>query len=263
MRDILEDAEGAVERGDIGPGKANRGQDKQKFPKRFYKEVSISESGSGFGVELDGRSVKTPGRVALAMPTQSAAQLVANEWSSIKDEINPMLMPVTRLANTAVDGVANEVQAVMEDIVRYSSSDLLCYRADSPEGLVSLQREHWDPILDWMDTEIGARFELAEGIMHITQPKDAIAAFGARLKQHEEPFKLACIHTFTSLSGSALIALSLAEGFIDSVTAWNAAHVDEDWNVGQWGEDHEAAVRRKQRHIDFTAAHQLFGAVGE
>ena len=151
MRDILEDAEGAVERGEIGPGKANRGQDKPKFPKRFYKAVSIAETETGFGVELDGKSVKTPGRVALAMPTVEAAQLVAAEWSAVTDEINPLLMPVTRLANTAVDGVAIEMQAVMEDIVRYSSSDLLCYRADAPAGLVEAQRTHWDPILDWMD----------------------------------------------------------------------------------------------------------------
>ena len=262
MRDILEDAEGAVERGDIGPGKANRGQDKQKFPKRFYEAVSIAETETGFGVELDGKTVKTPGRVALEMPTSESAQLVADEWSAITDEINPLLMPVTRLANTAVDGVANEMQAVMEDIVRYSSSDLLCYRADGPAGLVDAQRKHWDPILDWMDNDVGARFELAEGIMHINQPKEAIAAVGVRLKNHEEPFKLACVHTFTSLSGSALIALALAEGCLDADAAWNAAHVDEDWNVGQWGEDHEAAARRKQRHMDFTSAHRLLCAVG-
>ncbi len=261
MRDILEDAEGAIERGDIGPGKANRGQDKPKFPKRFYKDVTISEADTGFEVLLDGRSVKTPGRVAVTMPTQAAAQLVADEWSSIEDEINPLKMPATRLANTAVDGVANEAQAVMEDIVRYASSDLLCYRADSPEGLVEAQRNHWDPILDWMDQDVGARFELAEGIMHITQPKDAIAAFGARLKAHEEPFKLACLHTFTSLSGSAMIALALAEGHLDAESAWNAAHVDEDFNIGQWGEDYEAAERRKQRLIDFNAAHALFVSI--
>lgn len=262
MRDILEDAEGAVERGDIGPGKANRGQDKPKFPKRFYKEVGVSQTDAGFEVLLDGRAVKTPGRVALALPNEAAAKLVSDEWSSIEDEINPLKMPATRLANTAVDGVANEAQAVMEDIVRYASSDLLCYRADGPEGLVEAQRTHWDPILDWMDEEVGARFELAEGIMHITQPKEAINAYGTRLKAHEEAFKLACIHTFTSLSGSAMIALALAEGHLSAESAWNAAHVDEDWNIRQWGEDYEAAERRKQRLIDFNAAHALFVSVG-
>jgi len=261
MRDILEDAEGAVERGEIGPGKANRGQDKPKFPKRFYKTVSIAENDNGFEVTLDGRSVKTPGRVALALPTRSAAQLVADEWSAVDEEINPLLMPVTRLANTAVDGVANEMQAVMEDIVRYSSSDLLCYRADGPDGLIEAQRSHWDPVLDWMENVVGARFQLAEGVMHVAQSRDAVSAYGLRLKNHEEPFKLACIHTFTSLSGSALIALALAEGFIDADSAWNAAHVDENWNIGQWGEDYEAAERRKQRRLDFDAAYSLWASI--
>ncbi|MDJ0614808.1 MAG: ATP12 family protein [Rhizobiaceae bacterium] len=261
MRDILEDAEGAVERGDIGPGKANRGQDKPNFPKRFYKTVNVVGADASFGVELDGRVVKTPGRANLFLPTEASAQLVANEWDAIEDEINPLKMPVTRLANTAVDGVANEAQAVMEDIVRYASSDLLCYRADGPEGLIEAQRKHWDPILDWADEAVGARFELAEGIMHVSQPKEAIVAFGNTLKKHEDPFKLACVHTFTSLSGSALIALALAEQFLDVDAAWNAAHVDEDWNISQWGEDYEAAERRKQRWTDFEAAHNLFTSV--
>lgn len=261
MRDILEDAEGAIERGEIGPGKANRGQDKPKFPKRFYKEVSITDTDAGHAVSLDGRLIKTPGRAELLLPTSEAAQLVATEWSAVEDEINPMKMPVTRIANTAVDGVANEIQAVLEDIVRYSSSDLLCYRADAPEGLVNAQRENWDPILDWFEEEVGARFELAEGIMHISQPKEAIAAFGNRLRIHEDAFKLACIHSFTSLSGSALIALSLAENKLDVETAWKAAHVDEDWNISQWGEDYEAEERRKQRWKDFDAAARLFASI--
>ena len=261
MRDILEDAEGAVERGEIGPGKANRGQDKPSFPKRFYKVVTTAIKEEKFVILLDERTVKTPGRQDLALPTEASAKLVADEWAAIEDEINPLQMPVTRLSNTAVDGVANEMQAVMEDVTRYASSDLLCYRADSPEGLVNAQREHWDPVLDWADDELGARFDLAEGVMHIAQPKEAISAFGNQLKAYQDPFKLACIHTFTSLSGSALIALALAEGFLDAEDAWKAAHVDEDWSISQWGEDFEAAERRKQRWKDFDAAHKLYLAL--
>ncbi len=258
MRDILENAEGAIERGDVGPGKSNREQDKPKFPKRFYKKAKVRADDPGFVVELDGRAVKTPGKQSLLMPTQGAAELVADEWNAIVEDINPLLMPVTRLANTAIDGVATQAQAVMEDVLRYAGSDLLCYRADTPEGLVAKQREHWDPILDWADTDLGARFTLVKGIMHQAQPREAIAAFGSRLKTHEDPFKLACLHTFTSLSGSALIALALAEGELSVEQAWQAAHVDEDWNIGLWGEDHEAAERRKQREGDFVAAHRLF-----
>ncbi|MEM9278458.1 MAG: ATP12 family protein [Pseudomonadota bacterium] len=261
MRDILEDAEGAAERGDIGPGKANRGRDKPQFPKRFYKTVSVSQGEDGFSVLLDEKSVKTPGRQNLAMPTDEAAQLVADEWQAIDGDINPLLLPVTRLVNTAVDGVATEMQAVMEDVTRYASSDLLVYRADTPQGLVEKQKEYWDPVLDWMAEDIGALFETGTGIMHVAQPKDAVLKFGARLETHADPFKLACIHTFTSLSGSAILALALAEGHLKAEKAWEAAHVDEDWNISLWGEDYEAAERRKQRWTDFEAAYRLFNSV--
>jgi len=261
MRDILEDAEGAVTRGEIGPGKANRGQDKPVFPKRFYESVGTLAAEDGFSITLDEKPVKTPGRVTLTLPTQAAADLVAEEWRGVEDEINPLKMPVTRLANTAFDGVAQEMQAVMEDITRYAGSDLLCYRADGPEGLVEEQRIHWDPLLDWADEELGARFELAEGVMHASQARETIAAFSSRLRLHADPFKLTCIHTFTSLSGSALIALALAEKETSPEAAWAAAHVDEDWNISLWGEDYEAAERRKDRWRDFLAANQLLSAV--
>ena len=264
MREFLEDAEGAAERGDVGPGKANRGRDKPEYPKRFYKDVSLAgDNGdnAGYSVLLDQKPVRTPGKQLLLLPTREAAELVLEEWEEIEVEINPLLMPVTRLANTALDGVATEMQAVMEDITRYASSDLLIYRAENPDGLVANQQKHWDPVLDWAADELGALFETSAGIMHVTQPREAIAAFGKRLESHADPFKLACIHTFTSLTGSALLALALAEQQLPADDAWSAAHVDEDWNIGQWGEDFEAAERRKQRRKDFDAAHQLFHAV--
>ena len=261
MRDILEDAEGAAERGDVGPGKANRERDVQKFPKRFYKKVTIEELDDGFAINLDSKPVKTPGKQRLSMPGEESAKLVAEEWEAAKEVINPLKMPVTRLANTAIDGVATEMQAVLEDVSRFAASDLLCYRADAPEGLVAKQREHWDPILDWASSSLSATFEIAEGVVHIPQPKEAITAFGSRLKTHADPFKLACIHTFTSLSGSALLALALAENEIDAQTAWNAAHVDEDWNISLWGHDYEAEERRKQRWTDFQGSDLLFKAV--
>lgn len=263
MRNILEDAEGAVERGDTGPGKANRDRDKPKFPKRFYENVTTGTGEGGYLVLLDERPIKTPGRAELLMPSQPAAELVAGEWAAVSEEINPLQMPVTRLANTAVDGIAQDTQAVMEDIVRYAASDLLCYRADSPEGLVENQRKHWDPVLDWLEVHANARFDLAEGIMHVTQPKAAISGFGSILSKHEDPFRLASLHTFTTISGSALLALALADGELTADETWNAAHVDEDWNISQWGEDHEAAERRKQRWTDFEAAYLLLQALGE
>lgn len=257
MRDILEDAEGAAERGDIGPGKSNRERDLQNFPKRFYKDVNLQEVETGHLILLDERPVKTPGRQDLSLPTRASAELVADEWRAVEERINPLNMPITRIANTALDGVANETQAVLEDIVRYASSDLLCYRAGNPEGLVDNQREHWDPVLDWASDQLGAHFELGEGITHVTQPKEAVQAFGQKLKEHADPISLACIHTFTSLTGSAILSLALAEGIISAEKTWSAAHVDEDWNISLWGEDYEAAERRKQRLTDFEAAYRL------
>lgn len=262
MRDILEDAEGAAARGDVGPGKANREKDKQKFPKKFFKQASMEKLEEGYCVSLDGRPVKTPGRQVLLLPGEASAQIVVEEWNALEEVINPLKMPATRLANTAIDGVINEMQAVMEDITRYASSDLVCYRAESPKGLVEKQMEHWDPVLDWAQS-FGAGFETGEGIIFVRQPKEAISLFGARLKNHEDPFKLACIHTFTSISGSALIALALAEEHIDAETAWTAAHVDEDWNISQWGEDYEAKERREQKWLDFLTADKLLKAVSE
>ncbi len=261
MRDILEDAEGAAERGDIGAGKANRERDLQKFPKKFYKQATVEEADGGFSIALDGRPVKTPGKQVLMLPGQSSAQIVADEWNAAEEVINPLKMPATRLANTAIDGVSNEMQAVMEDITRYAASDLVCYRAATPQGLVKKQQDHWDSILDWAQSEFNAGFETGEGIAFVTQPKEAITLFGARLQNHADPFKLACIHTFTSISGSALIALALADEYLDADAAWAAAHVDEDWNISQWGEDFEAQERRNQREIDFKCADNLLKAI--
>ena len=163
MRDILEDAEGAAERGDIGAGKANRERDLQKFPKKFYKEATAVKEENGYSIALDGRPVKTPGKQVLKLPGKASAQIIADEWNAAEEVINPLKMPATRLANTAIDGVINEMQAVMEDITRYASSDLVCYRASTPQGLVDLQRKHWDPILDWALTDFNATFETGEG----------------------------------------------------------------------------------------------------
>src|SRR5690606_27493073 len=126
-------------------------------------------------------------------------------------------------------------QALVEDIMRFSSSDLLCYRAEGPDTLVRRQNEAWDPVIDWAGGWLGARFNLAEGVMHVEQPREAIAAIGIHLRQRAEPFRLASLHVMTTLTGSALLALAVDFGELDAEAAWNAAHVDEDFQAGQWG----------------------------
>ncbi|TPW29331.1 ATP12 family chaperone protein [Pararhizobium mangrovi] len=236
-------------------------QMKRPLPKRFYTEATVAEHAEGYGVALDGRLLRTPAKKVLAVPSRALAESLAAEWHAQESEIDPARMPLTRLANTALDGVANERQAVAEDIVRFAATDLLCYRADAPEGLVERQGEHWDPMIDWAHAALGTRFVLVEGVMHADQPRETIAAFSASLKRYADVFELAALHTVTSLTGSAILALALAEGEITADEAWTAAHVDEDWNIEQWGGDAEAAARRAKRRQDMDAAAETLQAL--
>lgn len=260
MRDILNDLDGGF-LSDPDPVKRAQIQMRQPLPKRFYKDVAVAPVDGGFGVHLDGRPVRTPGKGPVALRTEAAARLIADEFEAQEAEINPVRMPVTRLVNTVIDGVALDPDAVAEDMLRYASTDLLCYRADSPARLVELQAQAWDPILDWARNRLGARLYLAEGVMHVEQPREAIAAIGVHLRLDPDPFRLGCLHVMTTLTGSALLALAVDAGEIDAETAWTLAHVDEDWTISQWGEDAEAAAARANRLRDMRAADALLKAV--
>ena len=262
MRDILNDLEAGRQLSDPDPVRRAQIQMKTPLPKRFYKAVSVEAEGDAFGVRLDGRPVRTPGKALLALPTEAAARLVADEFDAQADVIDPVAMPAMRLVNTAIDGVAADPQAVLEDILRFASSDLLCYRADAPQGLVERQNEHWDPVLDWARSGLGARFNLAEGVIHVEQPRETIAVLGAHLARRAEPLRLAALHVMTALTGSALLALAVEAGALDAEAAWTAAHVDEDWQIAHWGQDAEAVARRAQRKRDMMAASGLLAALG-
>ncbi|RWC95334.1 MAG: ATPase [Mesorhizobium sp.] len=261
MRDILNDLEAGKQLSDPDPVRRAQIQMKTPLPKRFYKAVSLAPVEEGFAVHLDGRPVRTPGKALLALPTEKAAALVAGEFDAQGEVIDPVTMPVMRLVNTAVDGVASDRQAVLEDILRFASSDLLCYRADGPQGLVDRQNQLWDPVIDWARGALGARFLLAEGIVHVEQPRETIAVLGAHLAQRNEPLRLAAIHVMTSLTGSALLAMAVDFGELDGETAWAAAHVDEDWQIEHWGQDAEAVARRSARKRDMLAAIGLLEAL--
>ncbi len=165
------------------------------------------------------------------------------------------------LANTAIDGIVNDPQAVLEDVLRFASSDMLCYRAGSPERLVNRQTELWDPVIDWAASHLGARFVLAEGVMHVEQPREALGAFSVHLGAFTDPFAIASLHTITTLTGSAILALAVAKGEVSGADAWRLAHVDEDWTIEHWGEDAEAAARRAMREREMIAAVKMLEAV--
>ena len=228
--------------------------------KRFYREATAERTEEGYELRLDGRPARTPGRNRLAVPSARVGEAMAAEWAAQGERIDPTSMPVTRTANSAIDGVANRMDAVRDDVAAFAGSDLLCYRADDPEGLVERQQAAWDPVLDRFASERGARFTLQTGIMPVEQPPQALDAVRERLAGIDDPFRLAALHVATTLTGSALLALAILDGWIDADAAWSAAHVDEDWNIELWGEDEEAMVRRAARKRDMDAAALILGS---
>ncbi|MEE9313084.1 MAG: ATP12 family protein [Rhizobiaceae bacterium] len=231
-----------------------------QLPKRFYKEASVAAIENEFQIHLDGKPIRTPGKTILAVANEAVAKTMAVEWGAQKERIDPMTMPVTRLVNTAIDGVALDMQAVKEDIIRYSGTDMLCYRVSQPRGLAALQVQHWDPLLDWAQSALGAQFVLAEGIMHMEQPPEAIASFSAHVGMIDNPIVLAATHVVMALTGSAIIAMAVNKAELDADEAWKIAHLDEDWNIEQWGSDEEAEERRTKRFVDMKAAHETIRA---
>lgn len=262
MRDQLESIEEGGRETAADPTQTAREQMRRPLPKRFYSETSVGEAkgASGYAVLLDGRVVKTPGQKILAFPTRAMAELVAGEFADQVDVLDPGKMPVFRLANSAAEGVAENMAAVADDLVRFAGSDLLCYRAETPEGLVENQKRHWDPVLHWLTDDIGAAFVTTTGIVYADQPREALDAVAKYIAAYDNPFQLAAIHSMTTLTGSAMLALAVAADRIDAETAWAAAHVDEDWNIALWGEDYEARKRRDRRWTEMKAASDLFHA---
>lgn len=231
------------------------------LPRRFYQSAGVAADaeGNGFRIELDGRPVRTPARkLILAVPALALAEAIADEWSAQASLIDPQTMPLTRIANTAIDGVAQAKADVVAEVVQYAGSDLLFYRAEAPEGLVARQTEVWDPLVRLAERKLATRFVLAAGIMPVKQSAAAMTAVQIRAAAFDA-FALTALHTMMTLTGSALLALLVAEGDISPEAAWAAAHVDEDWQIAQWGEDAEAGQRRRAREIDMLAAGRCIG----
>lgn len=231
---------------------------KRDLPKRFWKEVTLGETDGGHRILLDGRPVKTPGKRELVLPRADLAQAVVTEWRAQEVHLDPATMPVTRIANSIIDFVADRAADVAADAVKYAGSDLLCYRATGPERLVERQAAAWDPLLDWADEVHGARLLVVEGVMHVPQDSDAIHALG-RIVEPLDPWTLGGLHVLTTLTGSLIVALAFVEGRLDRDTAWNIAHLDEHWSLELWGGDEEAEARLARRRIEFDAAAVVVG----
>lgn len=218
--------------------------------RRFYKQVSVAGAAAPFTVKLDDRPLRTPLKRPLDLPTRPLAEAVAAEWQAQAQQIEPHRMPFTKLANTALDRVATDMDRIVGEIVDFAGSDLVCYRAANPPDLVERQARIWQPVLDWARQAFQGEFMATEGIVHVAQPPASLAAL-RRFLSTESPWTLTALHNMTTLTGSALISAMACERGLLPAEAWLAAHVDEDWQIEQWGWDEEARHRRAFRKREF------------
>jgi len=221
--------------------------------KRFWKDVTVDREAEGWGIKLDGRPVKTPARVALAVPTEALAEAIADEWSSVKGEIDPRAMPLTGLANAAIDRVAPDKAAFAAGLARYAEADLACYRAEGPRELIDRQELSWDALLGWARRRFDVDFAVTTGITHVTQP----AATVERLS-HEvtalDPFRLAGLSPLVTIGGSLVGGLAVQEKALTAEQVWEAVSLDDQWQLERWGSDAEAEAALENRRRDFFAA---------
>jgi chaperone required for assembly of F1-ATPase len=236
------------------------------LPRRFYKEVTVQQRDGTFILLLDGRAAKSPGGNHLALPCLAAARALADEWSAQTESIDPAAMPLTRIVNSAIDGVACQLDATVDEIVRYAGADLVCYRAAEPRTLAEAQAAAWDPILAFAREKLGAHFICTEGVVFVEQPEPARAAVKEAIAHiansgQGAPFALAALQVMTTLTGSVLLALAVAYRELTPTEAWIATHVDEDFAMRAWGEDADALQRRARQWREMEAAAGLLHAV--
>lgn len=225
--------------------------------KRFWETADVHAVGEGFEVRLDGRKLRTPQKSELHVPTLSLATEIAKEWQAQDDKIDPETMPVTRMANSAIDKVTPQFDAVASLVAAYGESDLLCYRAAFPVELVAKQEESWDPYLQWAESHFGASLRTGAGVMHVPQPESSIGILNAEVRALT-PFELACFHDLVSISGSLVLGLAVSQSFRPADDIWRASRVDEDWQESQWGEDDEAVAYAKAKRQGFSEAYNFF-----
>jgi chaperone required for assembly of F1-ATPase len=249
MRNLFEDI---ASHDPLDPMEAARRGARPRLRRRFYERVQVHAYEGQFRIALDGVPAMTPARHLLFAPAQAVADLLAAEWAAQREVIDPVTMPLTRLANTIIDGVYNSIPEVAIEVENYAASDLVFYRAEVPPELARRQAAAWDPVLAWAVNSLGARFNIGCGLTHIEQPQAARRAVQAIIPR--EPWKLGALHAATTLTGSALIALACKHGALSLADAWSAAHVDEDWNIELWGRDELALARRAARFAEMQAA---------
>ena len=224
--------------------------------KRFWRAASVEEQDAGYTILLDARPVKTPARSALALPTRALAEAIAAEWDAQADTIDPRAMPLTGLANAAIDRVAPDPATFAGGLAQFGASDLLYYRAERPRRLVELQAAAWDPLLDWARRRFDVDFVLGSGVMPVDQPEATVRALAPAVAAYD-PFRLAALSPLVTVGGSLIAALALAEGAVARDAAWTAVTIDEQFQLDEWGSDAEAEKALAARREDFDAGARL------
>jgi chaperone required for assembly of F1-ATPase len=244
---------------DANPMRAAQRLARQALPRRFYEAVTVARRDGGFALLLDGHTARTPGRAPLAVGDEAVATALAAEWAAQGAVLDPKAMPLTRIVNAAIDRVSGEMDAVRAEIARYAMTDLVCYRAEGPAGLVAAEDARWSPLVAWAQDALRIRLALAQGVMAVAQDP-SVAAAVRRAVEPLDPLRLAALSAVTTLTGSAVIGLALHAGRLSADAAWEAAHVDEDWQMSQWGRDEMALAARAGRRREFDAAALILAA---
>ena len=220
--------------------------------KRFWKSAASVPADGGFAIELDGRPVKTPARAELVVPTQALAEAIAAEWNESGEQVDPRAMPLTGLANAAIDRVEPAKHEFAAGLARYSEGDLLCYRAEGPATLVERQDEAWDALLAWARRRYDVDFECVSGVMHVPQPTETVRKLGHAVETLDA-FQLAGLSPLVTIGGSLIAALAVLEAMMPAGEAWEAVSLDDRWQLEQWGDDPEARAALDARRRDFLA----------
>jgi len=230
-------------------------------PKRFYSAVSVSQMNGGFTVLLDARTLRGPKGGVTLLPSLALAEMVAGEWAGQGETLDLAAMHVTRLANTAIETIPTARDATAQQIADYAGSDLLCYFAEAPAGLLERQQRLWGPVLARAEAELDLRFVRAAGIVHQAQPPETLARVKA-LALDLDDFGLTGLAFGTPLFGSAVLALAVQRGWFSGEEAYELSRLDEAWQQEQWGIDDEAAERTARHRIEAAMLERWFRALG-
>jgi chaperone required for assembly of F1-ATPase len=221
--------------------------------KRFWKAAEATGEEDGWGVSLDGRPLRTPARAVLQVPNEALARAIADEWNGVEGEVDPRALPLTGIANAAIDRVAPHREAFAAGLARYAEADLACYRSEGPPALVERQSAAWDALLEWARRRFDVDFAITSGLMHVAQPAATVDRLSHAVATLD-PFRLAGLSPLVMIGGSLIAALAIFEKAIPVDEAWDAVSVDERWQLEHWGADAEAEQALENRKRDFLAA---------